>query len=160
MLINLYIAGSVFSKLPAIFLLIALNYNVIIITDTMNNEIYAIMLLKKSDTFTVQWIHSVEHTPWQEVFFVNSNNHLILIKSRFKSFGAGVPYDIPKNKLTIRNGWIEYLMENEMEAITYNISKNDYMLILKEASYMLTHIIGGKKAVTIKPVKYFNREQY
>jgi len=85
MLINLYVAGSVFSKLPAIFLLIALNYNVIIITDTMNNKTYAIMLLKKSDTFTVQWIHSVEHTPWQEVFSVNRDYHLMLIKSRFMS---------------------------------------------------------------------------
>jgi len=43
-----------------------------------------------------------------------------------------------------------------MEAITYNISKDDYMLILKDMSYTFTSLIGGKKAVTIKPVKYFN----
>jgi len=58
--------------------------------------------------------------------------------------------------LTIRNGWIEYSLEKEMEAITYNISKDDYMLILKDMSYTFTSLIGGKKAVTIKPVKYFN----
>jgi len=47
--------------------------------------------------------------------------------------------------LTIRNGWIEYSLEKEMEAITYNISKDDYMLILKDMSYTFTSLIGGKK---------------
>ncbi|OIJ08174.1 hypothetical protein BKP35_18105 [Anaerobacillus arseniciselenatis] len=43
------------------------------------------------DLIEIQWIHSVELTPWMEVYQVSDQFELILIETRFQSFGAGVP---------------------------------------------------------------------
>ena len=43
------------------------------------------------DLFSVHYIHSVNKSPVEDFFVISSNNELILEKTVFKSFGAGVP---------------------------------------------------------------------
>lgn len=39
----------------------------------------------------LSWIHSVELTPWEEYYQISSAGKIILKKTRFQSYGAGVP---------------------------------------------------------------------
>lgn len=43
-----------------------------------------------SQHFTLRWIHSVEHTPWEESYRVEGGK-LRLYQSQFKNYGAGTP---------------------------------------------------------------------
>lgn len=53
---------------------------------------------------TLRWIHSIEHEPWQETYFVEGNG-LILDEIAIKSYGAGVDGD-PGGITTVENGVI------------------------------------------------------
>lgn len=48
--------------------------------------------VKERDQIEFHWLHSVENSPWQEVFEVESDGKLKLIEMRFRTFGAGMPY--------------------------------------------------------------------
>lgn len=39
----------------------------------------------------LSWIHSVELTPWEEYYLVSGSGEIVLKKTRFQSYGAGVP---------------------------------------------------------------------
>ncbi len=47
--------------------------------------------LDDSKEFTMRWIHSVELEPWEETFRIDDDLEIILDRTRFKAFGAGVP---------------------------------------------------------------------
>lgn len=50
--------------------------------------------VQTEDTIGLQWIHSVEQTPWADIFTVNEDScSLILTETRFESFGAGVEHE-------------------------------------------------------------------
>lgn len=46
----------------------------------------------RSPHFTTHWIHSVEKEAWQENYLRQDRN-FVLTSTRFKTFGAGTPYD-------------------------------------------------------------------
>lgn len=61
--------------------------------------------IARGDKIEVHWIHSVELTPWIEVYEVSEQMELILIQTRFQSFGAGTP-DSQKGTVTIEDGYV------------------------------------------------------
>ena len=66
---------------------------------TVYNEVPHV---KAGDTFTIKWIHSVEKTPWREVYQLTGEGELLLIETAFQSFGAGVPHQ--KGTMTVEDG--------------------------------------------------------
>ncbi len=64
---------------------------VLIISDQETGEEYKRTAIHTDDKFTVQWVHSVEKTHWQETLTVNEDGEIVLTETRFRSFGAGVP---------------------------------------------------------------------
>lgn len=52
----------------------------------------------KEDEFTLGWIHSIEKEEWYETYKRDKKN-IVLTESRFKTFGAGTPYEA-KNTIT------------------------------------------------------------
>lgn len=79
-----------------------------------NHEIYKeVQHLKAGDTFSLTWVHSVEHTPWRETYQLTDDGELELIETAFQSFGAGVPYQ--KGEMTVENG--EVIIRNLNERI-------------------------------------------
>ena len=51
--------------------------------------------IKNGEEFTVYFIHSVERTPWYEIYYVNNDNEIYLKETRFYSYGAGLPSTTP-----------------------------------------------------------------
>ncbi|MGO4889578.1 DUF1850 domain-containing protein [Anaerobacillus sp. MEB173] len=66
----------------------------LVIREQHNHKEYFRMAVSEGDELTMSWIHSVEKTPWLEVYEVTSDNKLRLKETRFQSYGAGVPEHI------------------------------------------------------------------
>lgn len=68
------------------------------ITDQANNEEYFSIPVATSCVLTFGWIHSFEHIPWTEEYFILNDNKLLLKKITIAGFGAGIPHN--KGRLT------------------------------------------------------------
>lgn len=55
---------------------------------------------------TLSWIHSVEKTPWNETYQIQHDHQLLLKRTSFQSYGAGV--DHQKGEIKMENGFIIY----------------------------------------------------
>src|SRR5699024_3305290 len=85
----------IFAIGPALFLLLFFLFwtdepMVLIISDQETGEEYKRTYIHADDEFTVQWVHSVEKTLWQETLTVNKDGEIVLTDTRFRSFGARV----------------------------------------------------------------------
>lgn len=110
-------------------IVLSIPYSSLDVVDLKTKEIYISKPFLSKCTFEVGWIHSVEITPWAEYFEV-INGDIFLYKTRFKSFGAGVPDSIG-TKSEIIDGYVEYSGINKlMPNLVYGISK--------EAKHVLT----------------------
>ncbi len=76
-----------------------------IIKEQRNTVEYTNAKVVPGDKIEVNWIHSVELTPWSELYEVSDQKQLTLIETRFQSFGAGVPYE-HQGTVTMEDGYI------------------------------------------------------
>lgn len=86
----------------------------LVIKEQRKNVEYLNVEVESGDKIEVSWIHSVELTPWIEVYEVSDQRgqmELKLIETRFQSFGAGTP-DSLVGTVTIEDG---YIVINELE---------------------------------------------
>lgn len=54
-------------------------------------DIFYSIPVKPGAVIRLSWIHSVELTPWEEYYQVTPAGKIILRKTRFQSYGAGMP---------------------------------------------------------------------
>ncbi|MGM8214999.1 DUF1850 domain-containing protein [Bacillaceae bacterium W0354] len=85
-----------------IICLIVIDFEVLIVES--NDDIVHLIKLDEDEPFSIRWIHSVEKEEWEE-YFVFKKDELVIQKTRFKTFGAGVPNDAGE-KTYIRDGWV------------------------------------------------------
>lgn len=79
----------------------------LIISGQNNSTIYYTFDVSPEDKVTFGWIHSFEHIPWTEEYYIKDNNHLLLDTFTIAGFGAGIPHN--KGVHTkIENGIIFY----------------------------------------------------
>lgn len=71
---------------------------------THNSNVLRFFVVEEDTEFAVIWIHSVEDEAWEEQFVI-SNGMIVLHSTRFRTFGAGVPYDAPQTE--IKAGWVQ-----------------------------------------------------
>ncbi len=84
-------------------------YFQLIITDMKSNEVLWKSDISKGDTFSHQYIHSVEKSPVKEVFQFSASGKLLTMESWTKSFGAGLPYQ-REGDVSMRDGY--YVLQN------------------------------------------------
>jgi hypothetical protein len=75
----------------------------------------------RSQSFTLTWIHSVEHEPWFEVY-ERKDNHLLLTETYFKTFGAGVPSE--GKVIESKDGFVHLEVNRPMEQVNLIVSEN------------------------------------
>lgn len=94
----------------------------VVLENLNNGKVVFVAAMNSEDEITMGWTHSVELLPWEEIFRVE-NNKLIMDRTRFKTFGAGVP-SVTLGKSKMEDGWVVfYDLEQEMPDLTYSISK-------------------------------------
>jgi hypothetical protein len=104
----------------------------------------------EGDEFIVKWIHSVELTPWEEIFRIDSNNNIILDRTRFQQFGAGVP-DFAGKTVEIKDGYITYGEINQkIPLLPYGISNfAKHTLVFNDVEYPLYELVPDGDRINI-----------
>ena len=74
-----------------------------------------------SKQFDLGWIHSVEKEEWIEHYEINGD-HLLLVSTRFKTFGAGVP-SISKD-VELIDGYVQMKINQPYKELNLTISEN------------------------------------
>lgn len=75
--------------------------------------------IKKGDSFSVEYIHSVQLTPVIEVYTVDVKGKIVLKESYFNSYGAGLPSTTPYKFETTQNRFRIYDINKEMDNLIY-----------------------------------------
>lgn len=106
------------------------------------DEILFIFKVNPGDEFIMKWIHSVELTPWEEIFRIDENNEMILDRTRFQQFGAGVP-DYAGTKTEVKDGYIIFSgIDQKVDLLPYGISEfAQHTFIYKDVSYELYKMV-------------------
>ncbi len=63
--------------------------------------------------FTLAWMHTVEHIPWEEDWRV-AGDHLVLERSRVKGSGAGMD---PAPNAHLVDGWFEWKVDETRKQV-------------------------------------------
>ena len=65
-----------------------------------------VLELRQNQVFSLKYTHSVEKTPVIETFQAQKNGTLLLISTKYKSYGVGLPSLPQEGKLTVADGWL------------------------------------------------------
>lgn len=124
--------------------------HVLIIESVQHKNTLFLERIQPNDEFTLKWMHSVELQPWEEIFKIDNQYNIILDRTRFKQFGAGVP-DYAGNKTEIKDGYIIFSgINKEMSNIPYGISSfAKHTFYFKDKQIKLYEIIEDGESVNI-----------
>ncbi|MGN8647770.1 DUF1850 domain-containing protein [Gracilibacillus sp. HCP3S3_G5_1] len=81
----------------------------LVITDMNTGEALWTSEIDQGETFSHEYIHSVEKSPVKEVFQFSTSGELVTMESWTKSFGAGMPYQ-REGDVELKDGF--YVMRN------------------------------------------------
>ncbi|NMB27787.1 MAG: DUF1850 domain-containing protein [Tissierellia bacterium] len=76
-------------------------------------------LVKRGDSFSIKYTHSVQLTPVIEAYYIDEEGEIILDESYFYSYGAGLPSDTPYKFETTKNGFRIYDIDELMDNLIY-----------------------------------------
>lgn len=66
----------------------------LIVTDDQTGEVLYSTSIEPGQTFSIKYIHSVNKSPVEDIFDISHSNRIVLKKTIFRSFGAGIPYEL------------------------------------------------------------------
>lgn len=123
--------------------------------DTKINKKITCIDINKNSTFSISFIHSVNKTNITDYYYFDKNNNIILDKTNYKSFGAGVPTEINNNESFKKENDGSYTIENinkNLGTITLYLSDlyEHTLKINEDKEYHLWNIIGKKEIIEIK----------
>ncbi len=101
-------------------------------------DFYSLFLSKMINIFILQYIHSVALSPVEDYFKI-CNDKIVLDKTIYKDFGAGLPHmPVGNQKMTVNNGQVEitgYNMEfNSFDVRVGRVAKHKFIFI--ETGYL------------------------
>ncbi|SHJ39775.1 hypothetical protein SAMN02745751_02465 [Dethiosulfatibacter aminovorans DSM 17477] len=106
--------------------------------------------ISPGDEFTMRWTHSVELTPWEEIFRIDDEYNMILDRTRFQNFGAGVP-DAVGTETYIEDGYLTYGgIDQIVPILPYGISDfAKHTFIFKDMEYKLYEMVPDGDRINI-----------
>lgn len=144
-----------------IILIISINIPVLVLEDTSNSNIIYISNVAADDEFKMKWMHSVELQPWEEIFKIDKDLNIVLDRTRFKSFGAGVP-DYGGNKTELKDGYVTFSgIDKPIKDLQYGISNfAKHTFYFKNMELKLYRVVEDGNAIkvytrTMRAVKYY-----
>jgi len=104
-------------------------------------------------TFTLSFIHSVHHTPVNEVFYIRDDNTLMLKEVRYSSLGVGMPYDYENGTLENVDGEFVLKFDRGFETIDMRVSPiPEHKLAVEDETYPLLEFTKPEGLLTIRAV--------
>lgn len=138
---NLIILASLLIIFSIIFILFNQDKQIeLVIYDQDTGDEYIRTEVERGDEFVVQWEHSVEKELWQEKLKINEDGDIVLIETRFRSFGAGVPSSKDEGNVYFENGFL--VMTDLQEVKNYyqwiHSHKAKFMIFKNDEPFLLT----------------------
>jgi hypothetical protein len=92
-----------------------------IVEDDLTGEVLYSTAVDPGDVFSIKYIHSVNKSPVEDVFEIQDDNGIMLKKTIFRSFGAGIPYEL-------EDGQIMDVMDDRIEISNINRRIGKFLL--------------------------------
>jgi hypothetical protein len=100
-------------------LLFCPSYSTLQITSVKRGEVLYCAEMTEGEEFILSFVHSVNKRPVYDTIRVEGD-HLLIVKSRFDSFGAGMP-EASTGGMTLKvakDGWLEWLVNRPLPEVT------------------------------------------
>jgi hypothetical protein len=108
--------------------------------------------MTRGEEFALSFVHSVNKRPVYDTFRVE-DDHLVVVASRFDSFGAGMP-DSPTKEGTIRvdrDGWLQWTINRPVPEIRFFVGwVAQHTLYLKGQTFLLTDRVEPGTSLSIR----------
>jgi hypothetical protein len=104
------------------------------------------------DELVLSFVHSVNHRPVYDTLRVEAD-HLVIIRSRFDSFGAGMPeVSTQDGTLTIaQDGWLEWTVNRPTPEVTVRVGRvADHTVHYKGRDIRLSDLAEPGSALTLR----------
>jgi hypothetical protein len=108
--------------------------------------------VRSGEEFVLSFVHSVNKRPVFDTLRAEGD-HLVIVKSRFDSFGAGMPdASTDEGTLTVApDGWLEWTVDRPMSEITVRVGRvADHTLHLKGREIHLADLAQPGAPLTMR----------
>jgi hypothetical protein len=110
-----------------------------------------LFLLGRDGRFEMSHRHSVAKLPWIEQFQVGSGDVMLLYRTRYGAFGAGLPSGDEGGTVSIEDGWIVIDgMHREFGSVALSPSSfTEHRLAFGSRAWALWPLVAGRTPVTM-----------
>ena len=108
--------------------------------------------VQPGEEFVLSFVHSVNKRPVYDTLRAEAD-HLVIVRSRFDSFGAGMPEaSTPEGTLTIaKDGWLEWTVNRPVPEITIRVGwVANHTLSIKDREIRLADLAEPGKPLTMR----------
>jgi hypothetical protein len=108
--------------------------------------------VQPGEEFVLSFVHSVNRRPVYDILRAEGD-HLVIVKSRFDSFGAGMPESsTSEGTLAVApDGWLEWTVNQPVPEITVRVGRvADHTLNLKSREIRLSDLAEPGSALTFR----------
>ena len=122
------------------------------IVDAGSGRVVFCSRVKPGEEFVLSFVHSVNRRPVYDTLRTEAD-HLVIVKSRFDSFGAGMPESTTsEGTLTVaRDGWLEWVVNRPVPDVTVRVGRvADHTLHLKGREIRLSDLSEPGSALTMR----------
>lgn len=122
------------------------------IVDGRDGRVAFCARVRAGEEFVLSFVHSVNKRPVFDTLRAE-DNHLVIVRSRFDSFGAGMPEaSTPEGKLTIaKDGWLEWTVNRAVPEITVRVGwVAEHTLHIKDREIRLADLAEPGKPLTLR----------
>lgn len=134
-------------------------YPVLNITTVRNNSVLLCARIADGEEFILSFIHSVNKRPVYDTIR-RERDHLLIMKSRFDSFGAGMPEgSTERMKLQFgEDGWLEWTVNRPVPEVSFFVGwVANHSLRIKGRNIALTDLTepGTLLSLKIQKASYY-----
>jgi hypothetical protein len=127
-------------------------FSVLEISDLNTGRAVLCARMRAGEEYVLSFVHSVNKRPVFDTLRAESD-HLVIVKSRFDSFGAGMPDgSTDEGTLTVApDGWLEWTVNRPMPEITVRVGRvADHTLHLKGREIHLADLAQPGAPLTMR----------
>ena len=108
--------------------------------------------VRPGEEFVLSFVHSVNRRPVYDTLRAEGE-HLVIVKSRFDAFGAGMPEaSTPEGTLTIaKDGWLEWTVNKPVPEVTIRVGRvANHTLSIKDREIRLADLAEPGQLLTMR----------
>jgi len=147
------IAGLVLGGAGAVALVLLWPlFSALEIIDDRSGRIVHCAQVRPGEEFVLSFVHSVNRRPVYDTFRAEAD-HLVVVKSRFDAFGAGMPETSTQDgTLSIADdGWLEWTVNRPCPQVTVRVGRSaDHALHGNGRSLRLSDLAEPGSALTLR----------